>query len=446
MPTSRFTAPACLIALVVLLACIPLSACEVANVRVVTEKEHGSTVVLQVGETVRFELASEKDYYWLPRGDVDPLILETAQVQYEELEKRQTLSVHEFTATGGGEVSLRFWNMPRFEPPLTTFASIDFTVTVEGRDRTDDVMDGYKGFKPVGGFGESRESGKHIRDLALFPSDLVAGLDGKLYVPSENRVWRVDPTTRIAEIFIDATRTSGPLPSDAVVTAIDQRGSSDWLLGIRRGNTNEVGWLRSSGAWESQRSWESKLPIHRVRIAPDGVNWAAVNRADAIDTSGVVTSVGMTTKGCSVQNCGGKHPADALEFDGDVLRLNGLVYDSQAYILAGRDHENRPLLLSSLYAGPSNAGGALFRLHANGTPVKLFDIVGQVEVPRDTDFIRFVPGGSIGTGSSTYEFPGQKAAVTQLSDGALWGSSVELVQPSDYEYFPRGRGLFLHED
>lgn len=438
-----------------LLALASNASCDSSQARVVTEKEHGSTIVLAIGETVRFELASEKGYYWLRidgaflsggSTSVDPLILETKQPEYQELENEKTLSIHEFTATGGGEVTLRFWNKPRFDAPQTTFASIEFTVTVEGDPRTDDVLAGYKGFKPVGGFGQSRESGKHIRDLALFPDDLVAGVDGKLYVTSENRVWRIDPATHTGEIVIDSTRSSGPLPPDAVVTAIDQRGSADWLLGIRRGTTNEVGWLRSNGTWEPLRSWTSTLRIHRVRIAPDGESWAAVNRADALDTSGVVTSAGMATQGCSTQDCGGKHRPDALEFDGDLLRLSGLVYDSRSYTLAGRDQENRILLLSTPYAGVSTAGGALYRLDDDDVPVLLFEIVGRVEVPRETDFLRFLPAGSVGSGSSKHEWPGQKAAVTQLADGSLWGSSVELVQPDDFKYFTRGRGLFLNED
>lgn len=404
--------------------------------RVVTVADNGKTLELEVGERLRFEFASHPTYAWRMFGADEPFILEdkSSGAVPRPGTATEAWSVFELLATGGGEQHLRFFELPTGTyQPQSSYSSLTFTVKVKGPSREEEILALYRGFVPVGGFGTSRESGRPIRELALFPTDLVAGADGQLYVASEERVWRIDPAAKTGVIWLDRTRSGSPLPEDAVVTALDQRGSADWLLGLRRGNNNVVGWLRAGGGWEELRTWSSPLPIHRVRIAPDGVEWAAVDRVaetPVLSTDDIVEFVH-----CIHGPCGGR-PPDAVEFDGaGRLYLRGRSADSRSDVLAGRDRGNKLLFLADIDTL------ALARLEPTGGLVPLFRIFNPEDAIRRTDFRPAVHGGEMGG----QRWPAQKAAVAQTGDGAYWATSVHTVQNLEtYEVHNEGRGLYVH--
>lgn len=413
------------------------------DTRVFTVKETGATIDIAVGERIRFELASTLQRQWKRNVLTEPFILEETEKRVDESDTG-TVSVATFEGTGGGEQKLVFWELPynTAYTPQSSWPSVTFTVRVAGPSREDEIFALYKGLVPVGGFGASRESGRPVRELALFPSDLIAGVDGKLYVASEERIWRIDPATRLGEIFLDRTRASGGLPTGAVVTAMDQRDTADWLLGLREGTTNTVGWWRADDTWEPLRSWTSERSIHRLRIAPDGTGWAATDRTSA----SVQESDPFPKQPCVIAECGDDEP-DALEFAPDgTLYLRGLNANSRTSVLVGRDKDHQPLLFRTDFPN------GIERLDtATRTPVLLFEVVGEPglsheRVFRRTDFFAFRPGSTIGTGSSKFSWPAQKAAVAQTADGKYWASGVETIQlPPDYRGFNQGRGLYVHE-
>lgn len=435
MTSSRF---------ILTMACLLAASACGDDTRVVTEREAGATIELAIGERVRFELATVLERQWNGRTNPEPFILAESETRLDETGDG-TLRVSTYEATGGGTQPLVFWEEVRdgAHRPSTPPPVITYTVKVSGPSREDEIHALYKGLIPVGGFGDSRESGRPVKELALFPSDLIAGVDGRLYVASEERIWRIDPQTRIGEIFLDRTRSGGPLPSGAVVTALDQRDTADWLLGLREGTTNTVGWWRADGTWEPVSSWASPRSIHRVRIAVDGAGWVAIDREPG---EGLLrTSEPFSTRRCVTAECGDDAP-DAVEFAPDgTLYVRGLNANSRTSVLVGRDKDHTPLFFRTDFPN------GIAKLHTSSqTPVLLFEVTGipgrAERIFRRTDFYAFMPAMTVGSGSSKFSWPAQKAAVAQTADGRYWASGVETVQlPPDYKGYNQGRGLYVHE-
>lgn len=360
------------------------------TVAVSTDKS-GTTVELNPGDTLSVQLPGEASI--LKKVWVEFDVADNNQLQRAPSTDPGTFN---YLAVGGGETTLSYF----FQVPeaLPTYEWFRLTVRVSGAALSPAVERERIGMVPAGGFGPSRESGRSILDLALFPTDLTLGnKDRQLLVSSEGRLWSIDPTTRVGTIRLGGPgeRAATALPATGNICSAYEQPDGTLLLALVEGDyldsTMVSGELTPGGAWTEKLREHHQGQLNGCRIRP---------------------TPSMTV--------------GYVVFDGSVLASADSQGRPVAYQLDGNTSTGRIVVADTL--------ATLVRFSAAFSR-RSTDYTCSVGAQAKPDYGR--PG--------SYH-PAITSAVAQAPDGSVWSYRSEIFEvDAPYVYDVRGRGLHRSE-